>query len=150
MYDTDTLELLRHDDDGFPTPSDAPPKGRRVQPPRNAVFCIYPIRSEYGTWFFTDKDAGLQNEPFVGDINTMIDALVQDIPKAQDGFILYFSENPIPQAQMSFTLVAETPHQGGADYRCDQLNIEGWLCPALFCYFTKPPKKIYVRAEARR
>jgi hypothetical protein len=131
-------------------PSGAPPKGRRVKPPANAIFCIYPMRSDYGTWFFTDHEAGLQQEPFVGSINEMIDEMVKDIKGARDGFSLYFSATPIPQSQMSFTLVAESEHCGGADYHCDQLGITGWLCPALFCYFEKPPQKIYVRAEARR
>jgi len=26
--------------------------------------------------------------------------------------------------------------------------MEGWLCPALFKYFEKAPKEIYVKAEA--
>lgn len=147
MYHDQELDRLIND--GGIAVSDAPPKGRRVKPPANAIFRIIPVRSEWG-WSFTDEEAGLRNEPFVGSINDMIDEMVKDIPKARDGFALYFSPTPIPQSQMSFTLVEETPHMGGADYHCDQLGITGWLCPALFCYFEKPPQKIYVRAEARR
>lgn len=126
------------------------PKGRRVPKPDNAVHVLYPKRSEFGTWYFTDPAANLDGEPFVGEINDMIDYLVKDIPNAKDGFILYFSDQPIKNHQMSFTLIEATPGRGGADYRCDQLNIEGWLCPALFCYFQDPPARLYARAEARR
>ncbi len=135
----------------FDTAYDAPPKGRRVKPPANAIFHIQPVRSCWGTWSFTDNLAGLSNEPFVGSINEMIDHMTKGlVPDAKDGFNLYFSANPIKDYQMSFTLVAASEHYGGADYSCDQLGIEGWLCPALFCYFEKAPQKIYVRAEARR
>lgn len=150
MYDVD--QLYGGDEGSLLTahPSDAPPKGRRVKPPKNSIFCINPMRDDFGTWYFTDHEAGLQHEPFVGQINEMIDQLVVGFEGARDGFRLYFSATPIPQAQMSFTLVEATPDLGGADYHCDQLGITGWLCPALFCYFEKPPQRIYVRAEARK
>ena len=30
-------------------------------------------------------------------------------------------------------------------YYCPALNMEGWLCPALFKYFVSAPKKIYAQ-----
>lgn len=155
MYDVDEYYGLGQSVFGTESPAvldpDAPPKGRRVTPPANAVFCIHPVR-RYGTWSFTDEEAGLQGEPFVGDINIMIDGLVQanGIKDAARGFNLYFGSEPIKGHQMSFTLIEVDAGRGGATYHCDQLKIQGWLCPALFCYFVTPPKKIYVRAEARR
>lgn len=133
---------------------------RRTQPPKNSIFIIHPFR-RMGVWAFTDPEAGLTNEPFVGEINEMIDHLVKDIPGAEDGFNLLFSATPMPKFQLSFTLSkarvdmpaefhAQYENEIGATYLCDQLGIEGWLCPALFCYFTEPPAKLYVRAEKAR
>jgi hypothetical protein len=128
-------------------------KGQRVKPPKNGVFCIVPTRNRAGIWAFTDKKAGLEDEPFVGEINDMIDHLVKDISGAKNGFALFFSDKPIKDFQMSFTLQESGiafENEVGATYTCDQLNIDGWLCPALFCYFEAPPKKLYVRAEKAR
>nr|WP_323697113.1 DUF6717 family protein [Thiorhodovibrio litoralis] len=33
-------------------------------------------------------------------------------------------------------------------YRSDTLDMEGWLCPALFKYFDKAPKRIFVQVKA--
>jgi hypothetical protein len=36
----------------------------------------------------------------------------------------------------------------GNDYRLDEPPMEGWLCPAMFRYYPKPPPEIYIKAEA--
>ncbi|WP_017717610.1 DUF6717 family protein [Kamptonema formosum] len=36
---------------------------------------------------------------------------------------------------------------GGNWYRWEGKNMEGWLCPALFKYFSEAPKKIYCKAQ---
>jgi hypothetical protein len=38
---------------------------------------------------------------------------------------------------------------GGNWYYSDKYQMEGWLCPALFKYFAKAPREIYVRAEPK-
>ena len=38
---------------------------------------------------------------------------------------------------------------GGNRYFLPAFEMEGWLCPALFKYFDKAPKEIYVKAEPR-
>jgi len=50
----------------------------------------------------------------------MIDRVVADIPNAEHGFTLIFAASPFP---------------GGNWYRSADLDMEGWLCPALFRYF---------------
>ena len=37
---------------------------------------------------------------------------------------------------------------GGNSYYSPDLEMEGWLCPALLRYFTEAPKKIYVQVRA--
>lgn len=122
--------------------------GRRTKAPANSLFVIHPTR-EHGTWSFTDPTAGLVNEPFVGEINDMIDMLVKDIKGARRGFALTFSAVEFPGHQLSLTRVDDSM-TSGATYHCDQLNIEGWLCPALFCYFDAPPPRLFAMARAAR
>ena len=38
---------------------------------------------------------------------------------------------------------------GGNWYECPQLQMEGWLCPAMFKYFRDAPKTIYFKAEKK-
>ena len=35
-------------------------------------------------------------------------------------------------------------------YYSDQFEMEGWLCPALFKYFSDPPREIYVKVEPKK
>jgi hypothetical protein len=99
-----------------------------------------------GTWVFDDPATGLVREPFVSGIPEMIDELVKDIPDARKGFRLIFSGSPFPGYQMSANWCRE--EFGGNWYRNDEHGMEGWLCPALFKYFEKAPRKLYVKAEA--
>lgn len=110
----------------------------------NAMMVIFPYRHER-TWVFDDESAGLVREPFVSGVPEMIDALVKDIPQAEKGFRLLFSANPFPGYQAELVWVAQ--EYGGNWYRWEAKNMDGWLCPALFKYFSEAPKKIYCKAE---
>ena len=113
----------------------------------NSIMVIYPYLY-YGTWVFNDERAGLVQEPFVSGIPKMIDELVKDIPDAEKGFKMLFSANPFPSHQAELEWVRE--ESGGNWYREVGGIDEGWLCPALFKYFTEAPKRIYVKAEEIR
>jgi hypothetical protein len=108
---------------------------------------IAPYRYE-GTWVFDEPMLGLQKEPFVSGVPEMIDYLVKDVPNANDkGFRMTFSDKPFPGHQKKLTWVrAET---GGNVYRIKDPATEGWLRPAMFKYFSKTPKAIYVKADAK-
>ncbi|MFB8787769.1 MAG: DUF6717 family protein [Potamolinea sp.] len=110
----------------------------------NAMMVIFPYRYQH-TWVFDDEKVGLVQEPFVSGIPEIIDVLVQDIPNADRGFKLLFSLNPFPGYQEEFIWVRED--FGGHWYRWCANNMEGWLCPALFKYFSEAPQKIYCKAE---
>ena len=105
---------------------------------------IAPYRHN-GTWVFDDDRFGLVREPFVAGVPEMIDALVADIPEAGKGFRLTFSANPFPTSQRK--LVWLRGDQQGNYYRLDDPPMEGWICPALFKYYEKPPAELYVRAD---
>lgn len=96
---------------------------------------------------FDDPAVGLEREPFVLGIDDMIDRLVAEarIPCASEGFRLIFS----PQAFPGHTAKLEWRREehGGNWYFSHTFGIEGWLCPALFKYFTAAPRELYARAE---
>jgi hypothetical protein len=112
----------------------------------NSIMVISPYR-HHGTWVFDDPSVGLVREPFVSGIPEMIDMLVREIPDAEQGFRLLFSSTQFPGYQVEIEHVRE--EYGGAWYRWPEQNREGWLCPALFKYFDRAPRKLYCRAEPK-
>ncbi|HEY9875786.1 MAG TPA: DUF6717 family protein [Candidatus Obscuribacterales bacterium] len=113
----------------------------------NAIMVIYPYRY-HETWVFDDAQAGLVREPFVSGVPEMINSLVKNISDADKGFKLLFSGTPFPGYEAELLWLKE--EYGGNWYRWQSTNMEGWLCPALFKYFTETPNKIYCKAEKLR
>jgi hypothetical protein len=111
----------------------------------NALFVIAPYKYE-GVWVFDDPAVGLLKEPFIAGIDTMIDKVVADIPRAERGFRAIFSATPFPGH--NFKLEWRRWESGGNWYYSNQLKMEGWLCPALLRYFPSAPREIYVKVEA--
>jgi hypothetical protein len=112
----------------------------------NAINFIVPYRYE-GMWVFDDPRVGLNKEPFVSGADDMIDVLVAAIPNADKGFRMLFSATPFPGHTVKLEWRRE--EYGGNWYFSPAFEMEGWLCPALFKYFDKAPKEIYVKAEPR-
>jgi hypothetical protein len=107
---------------------------------------IHPYSHE-GMWVFDDAAVGLVKEPFVSGADRIIDRLAEQVPDARNGFILIFSELPFPGHQVSLEWLRE--ECGGNVYRCNELDMVGWLCPALLKYFNEPPKQIHAEVRAR-
>ncbi len=105
---------------------------------------IFPYRDQ-DTWVFDDKTVGLVREPFISGIPEMIDILVNDIPDAVKGFRLLFAANSFPGYQAELVRIRE--EYTGYWYRWELENREGWLCPAMFKYFSEAPPKLYCKAE---
>jgi hypothetical protein len=112
----------------------------------NALIVIHPYK-HLGMWVFDDEATGLIKEPFVAGADKVIDAMVCDIPKASNSFTLLFSAAPFPGWQAEFSWRRE--EMGGNWYFTESLNMEGWLCPALFKYFERAPEKIYAQFRAK-
>ncbi|TVP98965.1 MAG: hypothetical protein EA381_11085 [Planctomycetaceae bacterium] len=119
----------------------------RAGPRANAIMVISPYRDQ-GTWVFDDPSVGLVKEPFVAGVPEMIDVLVADIPDAGDGFRLLFSANPFPGHQKKLRWLRGD--SGGNYYALDEPPMEGWICPAMFKYYSKAPDNLYVKAEPLR
>ena len=110
----------------------------------NALRVIAPYKHA-GTWVFDDERLGLVREPFVAGVPEMIDVLVREIPDATNGFRLLFSAQAFPGHQHMLTWTRGD--DVGNFYRLDDPPMEGWLCPAMFRYYPKPPAEIFVKAE---
>ena len=114
----------------------------------NSLLVIEPYRSA-GTWAFDDRRAGLMREPFVRGVPEWIDILVKQaqIPNADKGFRLIFSAQPFPDYQAKVDW--RRREMGGNWYYAKEFDSEGWLCPALFKYFKRAPKAIYISVEKK-
>lgn len=110
----------------------------------NSIFAIAPYFSS-GTWIFDDPARGLVREPFVSGVPAILDDLVSAIPGAREGFRLIFSAQPFPGYQAQYKKVQV--EYGGTWYQTTD-GRKGWLCPALFKYFSTAPESLFVQAEA--
>jgi hypothetical protein len=112
----------------------------------NAINVIAPYK-HLGMWVFDDPRVGLVQEPFVAGADAMIDRVVADLPDAEHGFTMIFSGTPFPGHQ--FRLDWRRNDGWGNWYYAEQLDMEGWLCPALLRYFAEAPKQLYVQVKGR-
>ncbi|VFS48566.1 DUF6717 family protein [Budvicia aquatica] len=99
-------------------------------------------------WVFDDEKVGLVQEPFVSGADLMIDRIVEFIPNAEKGFIMIFSGEKFPEADIC--LEWRGPESSGNQYYSKELDMEGWLCPALLKYFTDAPEKIYIKIKEKK
>ncbi len=109
---------------------------------RNAIRIIKPYKFA-GTWVFDDDNTGLVREPFVEGADDIIDVMTGQMEGAEDGFGLIFSAQPFPGSTLQLLRVRE--EHGGWWYRADALDMEGWLCPALFLYFVEAPEQLHCK-----
>jgi hypothetical protein len=112
----------------------------------NVINVIAPYK-HLGKWVFDDPRVGLVQEPFVAGADTMIDRVVADLPDAERGFTMIFASIPFPGHQ--FRLDWRRNDGWGNWYYAEQLDMEGWLCPALLRYFPEAPRHLYVQVEGR-
>ena len=106
----------------------------------NSIITIQPYLHN-GSWVFDDVDCGLKKEPFVLGIDDMISKIVEEKNLDKNGFCLQFSASPIPDSHLVLKWLRAD--SGGNWYKSDYLNMEGWLCPALYKYFTEAPKSLW-------
>lgn len=111
---------------------------------KNIVHTIYPYEHNR-IWVFDDVAVGLVREPFVSGADKIIELMTADILDAASGFSLVFSEFPFPGHQEAFKKRRE--QGGGYWYYSPGLDLEGWLCPALFHYFELAPDTLYTRCK---
>ncbi len=113
----------------------------------NAIVAIHPYKA-HGMWVFDDAAVGLSQEPFVSGADDIIERMAAAIDNAENGFTLLFSPQPFPGFQLE--LDWRRADLSGNWYRCESIDMEGWLCPALLRYFESPPPKLYAQFRAKR
>jgi hypothetical protein len=113
----------------------------------NSINVIAPYKY-LDMWVFDDPKVGLSQEPFVSGADTMMDKVTADIPNAEEGFILVFSASAFPGHQ--FKLEWKRKDLSGNWYYSSDLNMEGWLCPALFKYFSEAPNELYIQVRPKQ
>ena len=116
-------------------------------------FIIYPYLFLETCWVFDHEPTGLKQEAFVCGASEMISALLdsKDIPNAAEGFQMTFSDEPFDghDVELQWLGKGDSRPMTGNWYK-GQINgqeMEGWLCPALFCFFESAPKRLFVRAD---
>lgn len=117
-----------------------------TMPPLNSLMVIAPYKYNE-MWVFDDPAVGLDKEPFIAGIDTMIDRMTAGIPDAERGFRAVFSAAPFPGYREKLEWRRE--ESGGNWYYSQHYQMEGWLCPALSKYFAIAPKTIYVKPEPK-
>ena len=125
--------------------------------PQNALLIIHPYYHKEA-WVFDDEEKGLVKEPFVAGADDFIEyilAKMGKLVKGRKGFSLIFSQMPFKGQQ--HVLLYQKKAFGGSLYTVESdpefRNHEDvnqmWLCPALFKYFRKAPKKLYVQLKVK-
>jgi hypothetical protein len=114
---------------------------------------IYPYLLLSDIWGFDDAQTGLKEEAFVSGMSEMITRMinVKNILNAEHGFMMQFSDQPFDHDVELNWLRSDEPDtlMVGNWYRAniDGQIMDGWLCPALFCYFDQAPMTLYVRID---
>ena len=113
----------------------------------NSIMIIHPYW-KHGTWVFDDETTGLVAEPFVSGIPQIINTLLEkefDIEAPTDNFTARFSATPFPDYTGVLNHIESDEYSIGNWYQYE--DMKGWLCPALFKYFSEAPKQIYVKVQ---
>lgn len=112
----------------------------------NAINVIAPYR-HLGMWVFDDARVDLVQEPFISGADAIIDRAVAHIPDAQSGFLMLFSSSPFPDHELR--LEWRRVEMDGNWYYSPELDMEGWLCPALLKYFDEAPRELFVQVKPK-
>jgi|SRR5580765_5036247 hypothetical protein len=112
----------------------------------NTISVISPYKYR-NQWVFDDPDKGLTREAFVSGADDLIERLIQNIPNAENGFLLLFSSEPFPGHQTVLTW--SKAQMTGNWYHSSALDMDGWLCSSLLKYFDHVPEKIYAQFKSR-
>ncbi|MFM7234365.1 MAG: DUF6717 family protein [Flavobacteriales bacterium] len=131
---------------------------KQLTQPENALLVIHPYYHQQ-SWVFDDEEKGLVKEPFVAGADDFIDYILSKMGKltsGKKGFTLLFSQMPFMGQQ--HVLSYQKKAFGGSlytvlsdpEFRNHEDVNQMWLCPALFKYFRKAPKKLYVQLKLKK
>ena len=127
------------------------------------VNIIRPFMSN-GRWMFEKNGKNYDMAP-AGIMDVVLSPLVigadklialgcklKNIKDYENGFLLLFSEEYFPNADVKFTLLE--PKANGWIFNVEELNLKGllpgqaaWVCPYMVMYYPEPPKTLYLKIE---
>jgi len=126
----------------------------------NTITCLF----HQGRWKFRREGALFDMAPaeltdyvlspcIIGaDRLIQIGCKLKNIQNYEQGFLLLFSENYFPNADVKFTY--SQPKYDGWIYKVEELNLKGlmpgqeaWICPYMIFYYDKPPESIFIKIE---
>lgn len=107
---------------------------------------IMPYQLADGAWVFDDERVGLLYEPLLRGTDRLINVATAAVGIADpgQGFRLQFADCPFDGWQYRIDFMSADEELGGNWYFSSDFEIEHWLCPALFAYFSEAPASIYV------
>jgi len=114
----------------------------------NSIRVIHPYL-DHGSLVFDDDAVGLVKEPFVGGADVVLATIAKQVCGKgwEKGFTVLFSDKPFVGYQAAMKWLRQE-HDGNV-YFCEDLQQEGWLCPALLKYFKSAPKSLYIQIRSR-
>ena len=112
----------------------------------NAINVIAPYR-HLAMWVFDDARVDLAQESFISGADAIIDLAVAHIPDAQSGFLMLFSSSPFPGHELRREW--RRVEMDGNWYYSPELDMEGWLCPALLKYFDEAPRELFLQVKPK-
>lgn len=123
---------------------------------------IYPYLLEGTAWVFDDERHRLKEEAFILGTDEIIGRIVEvkAIPSAAEGVALTFGDEPFDH-DVELDWITPAKAAEARHYAADWLprvgnwyrgmvfgqDMVGWICPALFLYFSEAPKRIYVKVD---
>jgi hypothetical protein len=114
----------------------------------NSLFIIEPYKTKNGNWVFDDDSRGIEKEPFVFGADDILERVASKFPDYKNGVTVIFAATPFPEFDVKLQWVSGD--ENGNTYKSTELDMVGWLCPALFKYFAKAPKEIYFKVKPRQ
>jgi hypothetical protein len=122
----------------------------RIKPTMSTTLELYPYQIG-SCWVFDDERANLKEEAFVLGMSEIISRVVEyeGIPEASKGFRMIFSHEPFEGYHAEIRKDPGGSEEEGNWYQGEVcgLHMRGWLCPALYLYFSAAPPRLYMRAE---
>ena len=98
---------------------------------------------EKDTWYFDDKEKGIEREPFVSGSSEIITTMKMYLGIKTKKVRIQFSDEE--DFEYRFVLDHEEYKELNWNLYRDRLfKMRGWLCPVLYRYFDEAPKILYL------
>lgn len=117
---------------------------KKVDKTQNQINVIFPFKKN-NVWVFNDEEVDLYEEPFVSNVNPIIELVVGD----KTSFTAFISHSFIPGEQIILQQVLDSDNSDFGDgwYEMKGTGLICWLCPATLKYFDFYPDEIHVKIE---